>query len=227
MITSRLGARVRSRRSLAIAAVALCLTSCGTPEPSTEERPQARASAPVNDGLVASPSAPETRADGLNEPLPTAAPAPLTEAGWGPLRIGMTRAEVVAAAGEDANPNAVGGPEPEVCDEFRPERAPEGMLVMIQRGRLTRITSSAASGVATERGFEVGDLAAPIKDAYGADAVISPHKYWPAPAEYITVWMTPPAGPDARGLVYEIARDGRVAHIHAGGTSIQNVEGCL
>src|SRR3970040_816280 len=31
----------------------------------------------------------------------------LTPDGWGPLRIGMSRAEVVAAAGEDANPDAV------------------------------------------------------------------------------------------------------------------------
>jgi hypothetical protein len=139
----------------------------------------------------------------------------------------MTRAEVVAAAGEDANPNAVGGPEPDVCDEFRPERAPEGMRVMIERDRLTRITLSAGSSVTTERGFGVGDPAAPIREAYGADAAISPHKYMSAPAAYITVWMTAPDGPDARGLVYEIDTDGRVAHIHAGGSSIRYVEGCL
>ncbi|WP_158332143.1 hypothetical protein [Brevundimonas abyssalis] len=36
----------------------------------------------------------------------------------------MTRAEVVAALGEDANPDAVGGPDPESCDQFRPERRP-------------------------------------------------------------------------------------------------------
>jgi len=139
----------------------------------------------------------------------------------------MTRAEVVAAAGEDANPDAVGGPEPEVCDEFRPVRAPEGLRVMIERDRLTRITLSAGAGITTERGFGVGDPAAPIKEAYGADAVVSPHKYSPAPAEYITVWRTAPGGPDARGLVYEIGPDGRVVHIHAGGPSIQYVEGCL
>ena len=62
--------------------------------------------------------------------------------GWGLLRIGMTRAEVVAAAGEDANPNAVGGPNPKECDEFRPARTPRGLLVMLEDGILTRISLS-------------------------------------------------------------------------------------
>jgi hypothetical protein len=57
----------------------------------------------------------------------------------------MTRQEVVAAAGDDVNPAAVGGPDPEQCDQFRPERAPDGILVMIEQGRLTRITVTAAT----------------------------------------------------------------------------------
>ena len=154
-------------------------------------------------------------------------PPPLTEEGGGPSRVGMTRAEVVAAGGEDANPGAVGGPDPEQCDEFRPERAPEGMLVMIERGRLTRITLSAGTGITTERGFGVGDDPGPIEEAYGDSAAISAHKYSPAPARYITVWKTDSGGEDARGLVFEVGPDGRVAHIHAGGRSIQYVEGCL
>jgi hypothetical protein len=139
----------------------------------------------------------------------------------------MTRAEVVAAAGEDANPDAVGGPGPEVCDEFRPERAPEGMRVMIERGRLTRITLSAGTAVRTERGFGVGDPAAPIEQAYGTAAVVTPHAYLSAPAGYITMWKTAPDGPGARGLVYEIGSEGRVVHVHAGSSSIRYVEGCL
>src|SRR5690606_9967730 len=51
----------------------------------------------------------------------------ITADGWGPLRIGMTRDEVVAAAGDDANPDAVGGPDPQRCDQFRPARAPAGL----------------------------------------------------------------------------------------------------
>lgn len=152
---------------------------------------------------------------------------PLTADGWGPLRIGMTHAEVIAAAGEDANPEAVGGPDPEQCDEFRPTHAPEGMIVMIERGSLTRISLGAGSTVKTDRGFGVGDAADAIKHAYGTAIVTAPHHYAPAPAEYITIWRTASGGPNARGLVYEIGADGRVAHVRAGGPSIAYAEGCV
>lgn len=151
----------------------------------------------------------------------------LTSEGWGPLRIGMTRDEIVAAAGEDANPGAVGGPEPEECDQFRPRNAPEGMIVMVERGRLTRITLVAGSSIRTEAGFGVGDSAAEIRTAYGARGVRSPHKYKPSPADYLTVWSAGPESSNPRGIVYESGTDGRVTHIHAGGPSIQYVEGCL
>lgn len=59
----------------------------------------------------------------------------------------MTRAEVVAAAGKDAHPEAVGGPNPASCDEFRPDRSPAGVLVMIRNGRLTRISITGGAGI--------------------------------------------------------------------------------
>lgn len=159
---------------------------------------------------------------------PAAAPlARLTSEGWGPLRIGMTLAEVTAAAGEDAHPEQVGGPDPEACDQFRPVRAPEGMLVMIERGHLTRISLSGGADVETQDGFRVGDAAGEIKAAYGDRVVISPHEYGVAPAEYITLWIRPMSDIEPRGIVYEIGDDGRVKHIHAGGPSIRYVEGCL
>lgn len=154
-------------------------------------------------------------------------PQTLTADGWGDLRIGMTRDQVVAAAGEDANPNAVGGPDPESCDQFRPARAPEGLLVMVEKGILTRISVSRDSKLVTDRGFGLGAGASEIASSYGDKAKTSPHKYMDAPAAYITVWTVAPPAADARGIVYEIGRDGRVAHIHAGGESITYVEGCL
>ena len=156
----------------------------------------------------------------------------LSAQGWGPLRIGMTREEVVAALGEDANPDAVGGPDPESCDQFRPQQAPENMLVMLEQGVLTRISVADGSDLETDRGFGVGDSAADIKAAYGDEAQVSPHKYSAAPAEYITVWTDGPSDEpyredaDARGVVYEIGNDGNVSMIHVGGPSIQYVEGC-
>lgn len=168
------------------------------------------------------------------EPMPPAAgsTAPsLTPEGWGALRIGMTRAEVAAAVGEDANPRAIGGPDPESCDEFRATGAPEAMLLMIEAGRLTRISLTGPSEVTTDRGHGVGDPGDGVAAAYGGQADRQPHKYEPAPSEYITVWARNGGegyvrDPDARGLVFEVGQDGAVKAIRAGGASIQYVEGC-
>ncbi|MGA9582431.1 MAG: hypothetical protein WBR13_10740 [Allosphingosinicella sp.] len=177
------------------------------------------------------------------EPVAAAeAPAPAAEApaadvltaeGFGPLRIGMSRAEVVKALGEDSDPDAVGGPDPESCDEFRPARAPEDMLVMIERGRLTGIALVGGSKVATDRGLRLGAGAAAVRAAYGEALRAEPHKYVEAPAEYMTFWTkeAPAKGQyadaaGARGIRYEIGRDGKVESIHAGGPSLQYVEGC-
>jgi hypothetical protein len=183
-----------------------------------------------------------------NEPAPatpapaapaaeTPAPSPaitfdvLTPDGIGPLKIGMTKDEVIAAAGDTRSPNAAGIPGGG-CTEFQPQRAPDGLWVMIEGGKLTRITIGEMSTLKTDKGLGLGDTADAVKTAYGAEAKASPHKYQDAPAEYITWWKggprTEPYVQDetARGLVYEIDGTGKVGAIHAGGPSIQYVEGC-
>jgi hypothetical protein len=170
---------------------------------------------------------PETPETDLPQAPPPAGPTSLLSAeGWEGLRIGMTRAEVVTVLGEDANPEAVGGADPAQCDQFRPERAPDGMLLMLEQGRLTRISLSEPATVETEGGLSVSDSASAVSSHFGARAVATPHKYSPAPAGYLTVWTIAPPAPDAKGIVYEVGEDGRVMHIHAGGPSIQYVEGC-
>lgn len=157
----------------------------------------------------------------------------ITSNGWNTLRVGMTRAEVTAAVGAQANPNTVGGADPQACDLFHPANAPEGMLVMIQQDVLTSITLRNNTTLRTDRGFGVGSTATEIKAAYGAAAHTEPHKYVQG-AEYITIWTTgAPADPsafvqdaNARGIRYETDAQGRVTAVHAGGPSIQNVEGC-
>ena len=156
----------------------------------------------------------------------------LTAEGWGPLRIGMTLDEVVAAAGPDSDPEAIGGPEPEYCDQFRPEQAPEGLLVMIEQGVLTSISIFEPSTLRTDRGFGIGSTAAEIKAAYGDAATVEPHHYVGPPAEYITAWNggrpSEPyvQDPNARGISYETDESGVVTLIKVGGPSIQYVEGC-
>jgi len=207
-------------RPIAAASVVLILTACGQ---QTEPAPADMPTPPAAEGSASTPATPTAPASDQ-----------LTAQGYGPLRIGMTRAEVEAAMGADANPNAVGGAEPEVCDQFRPARAPEGVMVMIENGRLSRVSVARPSTLKTDRGFGVGDTAAAIKAAYGDQALSQPHKYSPAPAEDIFVWTT--GGPanagqyvtsaEARGVRYEINGEGRVQIVHVGGPSIQLVEGC-
>lgn len=194
--------------------IVLALAACGAPDPEASQR-----------------EAPASPPPARSAALPVADSNALTAQGWGPLRIGMTRAEIEAALGPDANPEAVGGPDPESCDIFRPARAPEGLMVMVERGVLTSLWLDRGATLKTDRGFGVGDEAAAVKAAYGASARISPHKYSAAPAEYITVWSEA-GGPGyvqdatARGISYHVGTDGRVEHVAVGGPSIQYVEGC-
>lgn len=178
------------------------------------------------------PAAPPATTETPTTTAPAADPNAITSNGWNTLRIGMTRAEVTAAVGA-GNPNAVGGADPQACDLFHPANAPEGMLVMIQQDVLTSITLRNNTTLKTDRGFGVGSTAAEIKAAYGASAVSEPHKYVEG-AEYITVWSVGGStasapyvqAPNARGIRYETDAQGVVTAVHAGGPSIQNVEGC-
>jgi hypothetical protein len=213
-------------RAIAAGVAALLLGACQSGE--TE--------APANEAAVAA-----NTAEAVVRPAPAAPPAApakaaepvLTSDGFGPLRIGMTRAEVVAALGEDAQPEAVGGPDPDACDEFRPGRAPEGMLLMIEAGRLTRISLIREAKVGTDRGVGLGATAAAVRAAYGPGLRAELHKYEAKPAEYLTWWAKDgPKGEGAatpamaRGLLYEVGGKGTVQRISAGGPSIRYVEGC-
>ncbi len=189
-------------------AAVLALAACNAPAPAEPAEP----AVPVS---TADPVAPTPTGDTL------------TAQGFGPLRIGMTRAEVEAALGPDANLDAVGGPDPASCDQFRPSRAPEGLLVMVESGVLTSIRISRNSVVETDRGLNVGDPAAEVKRVNGPAAEVTPHKYVGPPAEYVTVWSSADhQSAAARGLRYEIGLDGRVQSITGGGPSILYVEGC-
>jgi len=199
---------------LAASVAILSLAACGAPpaEPEAPARPTEPASAP------ATPDASGTPVSAANK---------LTAQGYGPLRVGMTVAEIEAAMGPDADPEAVGGPEPERCDMFRPARAPDGMLVMVIDGVLDSVWVSRNAAVETDRALNVGDTAAEVKRVYGAAAEVMPHKYAEAPSEYVTVWSTTDhQNAAARGVKYEIGPDGRVQSIAGGGPSIQYVEGC-
>lgn len=142
----------------------------------------------------------------------------LSPAGFGRVRIGDTREAAIEAFGPDSP--AVGGAEPEVCDELSLARAPR-MLFMVENGLVTRITALPGSTVRTEREIGVGDPVEAVRRAY-PEAVAEPHKYVAAPAQYLTAWTE--AG--RRGVRFEIDETAHVRMIHAGGPSIEYVEGC-
>ena len=198
------------RRVIAMTAMAMVLPSCGE---TTEE-----AEPPVANVEEASEVPGEGR---------------LTAEGWETLRIGMTRAEVTAAVGGKADPEAMGGPEPELCEQYQPADTPEGLYVMIEEDRLVRITLGGDTEVRTAEGITVGDSADQVRAAYGDSLRATPHTYVDPPGEYLTVWTTGDvdengtSDDDARGIRYEVGEDGIVQLIHAGGPAIQYVEGCL
>ena len=204
----------------------LLLAACGTAEPGANQAAASSSSQQANGAAAnsASAAAPAGEAE-----LATAA---LTPEGWGPLKIGMTVKDIIAALGPDADPEAVGGADPASCDQFRPARAPKGMLVMVEEGRLSRISLIENSPVETDKGIKVGDGRDKVAKAYGAAAVPSLHKYVGPPAGYLDAWVGEGAGdafqakPSDRGIRYEIDAGDRVSAIHAGGPSIQYVEGC-
>ena len=185
---------------------------------------------------VAACDAPPEQAPAAAEaPAPAAVPAlsaasaeVLTADGIGPIRVGQTIAEVTTAWGAPAQALT----DENGCNVFHPARAPQGVLVMTEEGRVSRVTLSRDATVTTDKGLKPGSTAAEVKAAYGAAAQSSPHKYEDAPAEYIAVWTGGPRtepyvdDPTARGLVYEIGSDGKVSAIHGGGPSIQYVESC-
>ena len=175
--------------------------------------------------------APEEKVPESTAPGGVADAGVLTPQGFGPLKVGMTQAQVDAAFGPPSA-NAVAA-EPAECRQYHPPRAPEGLMVMIENGVLTRLTVTKGSTVKTQDGVGVGADGEQLKTRYGAAASVTPHKYQEAPAVYVTTWPgadhllnTYVSDPAARGLVFEVGQDGKVAAIHAGGPSIQYVEGC-
>ena len=178
------------------------------------------------DTTISTPVLSETQAEKAT------ATTPITANGWGPFHIDMMFEEADRAYNLDDSAAAA---EPDVCRQIRIDRenGPKGMLLMFEQDMLTRITLGEGSQIQTLNAIGVGDPLPDVMDKLGDEAVETPHKYEPAPAKYLTVWTRGDLDangmmndPSARGIRYEISQDGVVSAIHAGGPSIQYVEGC-
>lgn len=158
--------------------------------------------------------------------LAGAAPAqmrtwPLTPDGYGPVRIGMTRAQVSAALRSPLEGEPI--EDEESCIELTATRGHPQLAFLFQARRLSRISVAGAGPIRTQRGIGIGSTAAQIRRAYRPRLEAEVHEYLGAPGEYITWW----ARPNRRGLRFETDNNRRVDVIHAGDGSIRLIEGCL
>jgi hypothetical protein len=145
----------------------------------------------------------------------------LTPNGLGPVRIGMTAAQVEKALKTELEGEAFDNEGS--CIELFPESDElKGSYFMFLDGKLSRISVSEPSKIVTPRGIGVGASADDVRKAYGAGLQAEEHPYLGAPAEYLTFWLKP----KKTGVRFETSAQGKVEFIHAGNDSIQLIEGC-
>ncbi len=209
---------------LVASAACLTLTACGPGDPADDrtEPPPAE--------VVKGTTPPPAVAPSAGAAPASAAAETLTSAGLGPVRIGMTEQEAVAALGKPVNADQGGTGDPAGCHSFRPQEGPSGLVYLVEQGKVARISIYKAqqgpnATLRTDRGIGLGSTLDQIRAAYGEGLEIYPHKYAPegSAARDVTFWED--AG-KTRGVRFETDEQGQVEVIHAGGQAIQLVEGC-
>ena len=111
----------------------------------------------------------------------------------------------------------------ESCREFQAGPRLPGVWMMVQHGRVVRVSLGKGSRVRTERGLAGGEGESRVRAAYGAGLRIQPHAYAAPPAHYLT-WMVPD-----RGYAIKFSTDahGRITEIDAGRPGpVAAPEGC-
>jgi hypothetical protein len=154
---------------------------------------------------------------------PAAAQSPawrLMPEGYGPARIGMTRAQVAAALNTTLEGDAI--EDANVCVEQTATRGYPDLVFLFENGRLARISAVQTSRVTTPRGIGVGATAAQVRRAYGPALRAETHQYLGRPAEYLTFWTRR----NQSGVRFETGTNRRVDAIHAGNAAIRYIEGC-
>jgi hypothetical protein len=151
-----------------------------------------------------------------------AAPAKqvLTVDGLGPVRIGLTIADVEKAIGGELEGAAIESDD--ICVEKDSKAGPQGAAYMFEDKKLTRISVGEGSTVVTPRGIGVGATAHQVRRAYGPALKSDPHPYEASPGEFLTFWTVP----DKRGVSFETDTKQTVAVIHVGTGAIEYAEGC-
>lgn len=139
--------------------------------------------------------------------------------GFGPIRIGMTRAQAervaAMALSDDRELSSA------YCYYLDFTRGLKGVIFMVTEGRISRV-DILAPGFATLSGAQVGNTEARLKEIYGERAKFTPHKYLGAAGNYVTVMSA-----DGRYAVQFETKHGRVFRYRAGKfPEVALVEGC-
>lgn len=152
-------------------------------------------------------------------PHDTVSDIALSEDGLGQIQIGMNLDDAVGMGLLNENPNMNAR-----CDFVYPavgSGIPD-VGVMIVRGKIARIDVDTGS-VTTEDGIKIGDSEDKVKNVYGDDLKVEPHKYI-ADGHYMTVLGDSASA--GKALVFET--DGKhVTNFRAGRLpEVKWVEGC-
>lgn len=156
---------------------------------------------------------------------------PLTSEGWGPIRVGMTRQQLMTKIGPIPGYNEGGAVES--CALSHPDEAPEGLHVMFWDDVVSSVWISDPR-VLTAEGLGSGATASQVRETYGDRVSRRDHEYEQTPGEYLDIWTiaSPPhdASPQqyqaARGISFHVGEDGKAYLIAGGDGSIRSVEGC-
>ena len=153
----------------------------------------------------------------------------LTPDGLGPVKIGMTEAQAVAALGrplDSDKPPATADAQEQAdyrgCHETQAHGL-SGLYVMIENGRVTRIgVAEGGSAFRTATGVGIGDPESKVRKLYPHGLKIEPKAYEGLPAHDITTWNKA----TRRGVRFSTDAHGKITDIFVGRESINYSEGC-
>jgi hypothetical protein len=115
---------------------------------------------------------PESSSDQAPAPPGTDVNWNVTAKDYGPIRFGMSVEEASAALpGGFAKPPATTG-----CDYANPTNGPAGVMFMVENGTIVRIDVDSATAKTAE-GAGVGETEARLRELYGSQLQVQPHKY--------------------------------------------------
>lgn len=195
-----------SRRGVLCCSVALLFIACLSKSDSASD------AATVDTSAMAPLPAPDAR----KQP----AVVGVTEYGYGPLRAGMTYDAANAALNGALKPAA--GANLAECDYVKWEGGPQGLLVMVDEGKIGRV-DVIDSTVASAAGARVGDTEEKIQSLYPGRVTVSPHKY--TDGHYLTVRAANAA--DSMNILVFETEHGKVTRFRGGIRPwVEYVEGC-